>query len=169
MSNKTTAGFALKSDFLAEPPIHVPDGNGGSYKTELVTFRSHERTEKYMWWHDKDPRPEPHNHPWPFKSQILSGGYTEHRHWLDEDGKLQSDVITYRRGDINNVPRDVFHVVHDVQPETVTKLVCGEASENYEWGYLDLSSKEYAKAECDPHFIDYLRSINPHLRPRCEV
>lgn len=165
--NTTTGGFALENNNLESPPAHIPDGSGGSYKTELALVRTPERTEKIIWWHSGDPRLTPHNHPWRFESTILSGGYTEDRWWIDTNGELQHDTITYRSDDLNKniVELNVFHVVRDVQPKTVTRLLCGPATPGNVWGYLDLSSKEYVEAEKDPNFLDMLREINPHMRP----
>lgn len=167
MSETTTGGFDLKNDQLESPPAHIPDGKGGAYKTELTLYRSPERTEKIIWWYSDDPRPEPHNHPWRFESTILSGGYTEDRWWIDDNGELQKRTITYSADgqNVNVVETNVFHVVRDVQPKTTTKLLCGQASEGNAWGYLDLSTKEYTEAEKDPSFLDWMRDINPHMRP----
>ena len=166
MSATTTGGFALQNDQLESPPAHIPDGKGGAYKTELVLYRSQVRTEKIIWWYNDDPRLEPHNHPWRFESTILSGGYTEDRWWIDESGELQKRTITYRADErnVNVVEVNIFHNVRDVQPKTTTKLLCGQASEGNAWGYLDLSTKEYFEAEKDPHFLEWLRDINPHVR-----
>ncbi len=168
MSGTLGGGFALKSEHLETPPFHVPNGKGGAYKTELVMVRTPERTEKIIWWYEDDPRPEPHNHPWRFESTILSGGYTEDRWWIDERGELQKATITYRANDLNLnvVEKNVFHVVRDVLPKTTTRLLCGQASPNNEWGYLDLTTKEYSEAERDPRFLEYLQAINPHLRSK---
>ena len=162
----TTGGFALTNDQLESPPAHIPDGQGGAYKTELALFRSPERTEKIIWWYSDDPRPEPHNHPWRFESTILSGGYTEDRWWIDEKGTLQKATNVYRANEqnLNRVGAHVFHVVRDVQPKTTTKLLCGQASEGNAWGYLDLSTKEYVEAEKDSAFLEWLKEINPHIR-----
>lgn len=165
----TTGGQPLASAQLESPPIHIPDGKGGAYKTELAIERTPDRTVKILWWHADDPRPEPHNHPWPFKSEILSGGYSETRYWV-EDGKVIVEEKTYRKGDINDMPDNVFHVVHDVQPKTVTRLTCGKAAPNNEWGYLDTTTGAYTSARdpkfADNEFIDKLRAINPHMRPK---
>ena len=165
----TTGGQPLLAATLTTPPIHIPDGKGGAYKTELAVERSPEKTVKILWWHADDPRPEPHNHPWPFKSEILSGGYSETRYWV-EDGKVMVEEKTYRAGDINDMPVNVFHVVHDVQPKTVTRLTCGAAALNNEWGYIDKETGAYTSARdpqfADNQFIDKLREINPHMRPK---
>lgn len=159
----TTGGFALTNDMLESPPSHIPNDNGGAYKTELALLRSPERTEKIIWWHEDDPREIPHNHPWDFESTILCGGYTEHRWWL-EDGKVVKDTTIYRQGDVNIVPKNVYHVVVDVLPNTTTKLICGKANEGNSWGYLDLETLEHREAEKDPKFFDKLCAINPHMR-----
>lgn len=165
----TTGGQALVSAQLEAPPIHIPDGKGGAYKTELAIERTPDRTVKILWWHADDPRPEPHNHPWPFRSEILSGGYSETRYWV-ESGVVKTEQKTYRKGDFNDMPDHVFHVVHDVQPKTVTRLTCGKAAPNNEWGYIDTTTGQYTSARdpkfADNEFIDKLRAINPHMRPK---
>lgn len=192
----TTGGQPLIAGNLQTPPVHIPDGRGGAYKTELALLRTPERTEKIIWWHGDDPRKEPHNHPWPFESEIKGGGYTETRWWLVPDlpvahpdyedpaewvrsgrvdevretpkGLLCIATRKYRAGDFNRVPTEVYHVVYDVQPGTVTHLVCGAATANNEWGYLDLETYEHVSARdprfADNGFIDRLREINPHMR-----
>jgi hypothetical protein len=170
MSGKLTlGGLEAISNNLESPPVHIPNGNGGAYKTELALFRSQERTEKIIWWHTDDPRQEPHNHPWRFESTILSGGYSENRWWFDENGALQQSSRTYRKGDVNTVEANVFHVVFDVEPKTVTHLICGNASENNIWGYLSLEDFTYFDAERNPDFVDLIRAINPHLRPTSKL
>jgi hypothetical protein len=159
----TLGGLPAISNNLESPPVHIPDGKGGAYKTELALFRSAERTEKIIWWHSDDPRKEPHNHPWYFESTILSGGYTEARWWIDENNELQTKVIDYRAGDVNIVPANVYHVVYNIQPKTVTHLRCGQASENNAWGYLNLQTLEHVPATSDPAFLTQIRLINPHL------
>jgi hypothetical protein len=164
----TSGGFALEHAALSVPPVHIPDGAGGAYKTELVIERTPERTVKILWWHADDPRPEPHNHPWAFESKILHGGYSEDRYRLQPDGAdlaVVHERCTYRAGDINRVPRDVFHNVVDVQPGTVTRLVCGPAAPGNEWHYLDIETGELSGSD-DPAFRARLAAINPHLRPR---
>lgn len=161
--NKTITGNPIIAAQMVTPPIHVPDGLGGAFKTELTTVRTPERTEKYIWWHSGDPRITPHNHPWPFQSMILSGGYTEDRYQVI-DGLLVKETRQYREGDVNDCPADVYHVVYDVLPKTATHLICGQQSEGAAWGYLDIETGEVSKAMPDPEFLGHLRAINPHLR-----
>ncbi len=176
----TSSGLPLTSALLAAPPVHIPDDGDGSYKTELVLERSPERTVKILWWHADDPRPEPHNHPWDFTSEILHGGYTEDRYVAVDTGgggiQVAHTVHTYRAGDHNVVPRrlpdedprllcEVFHNVRDVLPGTVTRMTCGPAVPGNVWHYLRLPDGHLLSSD-DPSFIARFHRLNPHLRPR---
>jgi hypothetical protein len=159
----TAGGLALSHDMLAAPPVHIPDGRGGAYKTELTIERGPDRTVKILWWYADDPRTEPHNHPWAFTSEILTGGYTDERYRLASDGTIDHETVVVRAGDVNVVPADLYHRVTDVMPGTVTRMTCGSATEGNAWGYLDIVSGEISPSH-DPMFVANLRAINPHLR-----
>ena len=128
MSKTIGTGNPLAHADFAVPPLHIPDGEGGAYKTELVLERSTFRVVKLQWWHAPDPRREPHNHPWlsidkdgveyQFKSEILAGGYTETRHYLDGT----TTTHTYRQGDVNVCLGGTFHrrFVISPRPEDFT-------------------------------------------------
>ena len=160
----TSAGFALQHVTLTAPPVHIPDGNGGAFKTELVIERSPERTVKLVWWYADDPRTEPHNHPWPFRSEILAGGYTDDRYWF-ECGKLCHEQREHRAGDFNEVPRTIFHNVSGVIPGTVTRMTCGPVVDGGQWNHLDIATGELLTSD-DPEFVTQLRALNPHLRSK---
>ena len=166
----TGSGLALTSAELEVPPMHIPDGTGGTFKTELVLSRSSESTHKVLWWHADDPREEPHNHPWYFESEILAGGYTDYRYWIDGSGEVQNEVIDLRTGDTNIVTRDIFHNVRDVLPGTRTRMTCGPAAPGNEWGYLNVETGEVLPFDhqsflTDPPFIKQLHAANPHMAP----
>lgn len=109
---------------------------------------------RLTWWHEPDPRTDPHNHPWSFRSLILSGGYTEQR----ADGR----ELIHRPGDINDVGAFVFHCVTAVLPQTVTLMFCGDYAKGGEWGHI--GDGGYVPAKAEPAFLDAIRSINPHKR-----
>ena len=166
---KTTGGQDIKFHSMEKAPLHIPDGKGGSFKTELTVFRSEEETQKYLWWHGDDPRGEPHNHPWDFSSKILHGGYTEDRWELNSSSELIKRTRIYRAdgsldGNENIVPKDTYHIVRDVLKGTVTHLTCGPAREDNEWGYIDIENSEYTRAESDKDFFSELCELNPHLK-----
>jgi len=169
----TSSGQSLEGEAFRIPPLHIPvcgdEANARhSYKSELTLVRDPDiGTKKLLWWHDKDPRDEPHNHPWDFRSAIISGGYTEERFWIDEDGKVQRDEVTYEAGQINVVPANVYHNVISVEPGTVTYLDCGPARTGNEWGYLDIRNGEYItfKDLTPDNFLEMFQGLNPHTRP----
>jgi len=160
----TTSGMVLQHGPFSEPPRQIPNSKGQPFKTEWIEVRSPQYTRKYNWWHLPDDDRLPHNHPWPFQSTILYGGYTEMRYWL-EDGQVKREQRTYRQGDVNDMPIDVFHVVTEVMPGTVTRMECFEATEGNRWGYLDAATGVYADAEKEPDFMGRLWALNEWLRP----
>ncbi len=165
LTKKTTSGLPLRHGFFASPPLHIPNKDGQPYKTELVEVRYQTlQTIKWNWWHLPDDDREPHNHPWDFEATIQRGGYTEERFWVEE-GLVCREFRTYRAGDMNVVPRSVYHLVVSVLPRTVTRMVCGPAVANQEWGYLDLETGEHRSAEPDPGFIKRLRFNNRFMIP----
>lgn len=166
-----TKNLLAHADF-AVPPLHIPDGKGGCYKTELVLERSKERVVKIQWWHAPDPRRDPHNHPWmdsdgiAFRSTILAGGYTETR-WKISGDWVRESRHEYREGEVNIMPYNVYHTVDEVLSGTVTRMVTGPVAKGKDWGYL--IDGAYVSALDDPYpnmdFFAQLCELNPHKRP----
>ena len=163
--NATSTGQAQNAELFNIVPIHAPNMKGGSYKTELTVVASKERTVKLTWWHAPDPRREPHTHPWPFVSTILSGGYTESVYALGENGVEFVETRTYKAGDQNHFPlfddagRRLAHTVDSVEPGTRTLMVCGESIN--QWGHF--VDGQYNTTP-NPDFFKNLCEINPHRR-----
>ncbi len=162
---KTTAGLEIKHDAFAKPPLHIPNGKGEPYKTELVEQRDPDgETIKWNFWHLRDDDRAPHNHPWDFTSTIVHGGYSETCFWVDGDGKVQSTEYVHVVGDVFAVNTRMFHIVTKVLPGTVTRMVCGKAkTKDNEWGYLDTATGLYSRALPDLDFLSRLRALNPFL------
>lgn len=164
---ETSTGQPLVSAAFSVPPLHIPNAGDGpnarhSFKSELVLVRDPAvGTKKIMWWYGDDPREIPHNHPWDFRSGIISGGYTEERSWIT-NGILKSERRKYVAGTINEVPADVFHNVFDVLPNTVTYLDCGPAREGNEWGYLDGEKYQTWKDLTPANFLECFKGLNTH-------
>jgi len=182
MRKTTSGGFDLVQGILAKPPTNIPNAIGEVYKRELTILRAlnlqafkellgddGSLTIKVNVWSLPDvdrffgDGASPHNHPWPFKSMIISGSYTEDRYRL-VDNVIERETKTYQAGDINEMPADTFHLVTEVIPGTITVMVCGTPAPGNEWGYLDLTTKQYSPAKMDPNFLDKLKEVNPHLR-----
>jgi hypothetical protein len=172
----TSTGQALTAAPFGMPPVHIPIAGGSAdarraYKSELVLFRDPAvGTQKVLWWHSRDPRDAPHNHPWDFRSAILAGGYEEERYWIDEGGRLRTERLQWRAGEINVMPADVFHNVVAVAPGTVTYLDCGPSRAGNAWGYLDTDTLAYhpfnAAGMTPDDFMDAFRAINPYMTRR---
>ena len=129
-----------KSNQLANP-----------YKTDIVVFDNPDMgTLKITRWHEDDPRGEtPHNHPWAdengvsFVSYIVRGGYDETITNLDGT----TETRTYRAGDRNVARYAEFHTVSNIQPGTLTVLMCAPRAvladaDQQPWGYIVFEDTE---------------------------
>lgn len=164
MSKTTTSGRPVEHAPFTAVPLHIPNIHGEPFKTELVEVRSPEKTIKWNFWHLPDDRGDPHNHPWDMvEATIISGGYTEERYWL-ENGKVKHATMIHRADDINRFSNLIFHAVTEVLPNTVTRMVCGQANPEQEWGYLDIKTGVYTRANKDPNFMARLKANNRFLK-----
>lgn len=132
------SGYELIKALAAHGQLPSP------YKTDSVVFDNADQgTLKITLWHKDDPRGEtPHNHPWAdkdglsFISYIVRGGYTETR--TNVDGT--TETVTYVAGQTNTARYDEFHTVSNIQPGTLTILMCAPravvAPGNEPWGYI---------------------------------
>ena len=190
MSTTIGTGNPLEHANFAVPPLHIPDGEGGAYKTELVLERSKLRCVKIQWWHAPDPREDPHNHPWcdaegvAFTSTVLDGWLTMTNYTL-VDGVVFKQTVTHKKGDTYEMPWATFHTVDAVGPDTVTRMVTGPLVEGGDWGHLvpGLTDGQgfvmdewgklgaYVSASADPKhdrakFGADMCQLNPHKRPK---
>ena len=81
----------------------------------------------------------------------------------EADQRQAAGQFTYRKGDVNHLPRCVYHTVDSVLPGTVTRMETGPLVKGGDWGYL--IDGEHVKAENDPAFFAKLCELNPHKRP----
>jgi hypothetical protein len=162
----TTSGMPLAHATLSMAPKHIPNDDGYVVKTELVLERSPQRTVKVNWWWLPDAvggRKRPHNHPWAFDSEVLHGWIHERRYTPRGDGTHAVTGLLHKAGETYHMGADAFHVVTDVGAGTVTRMTCGEARAENEWGYLAIDTWEYTRALPDPQFMRNLVAVNPHL------
>jgi len=146
----------------------IPDDLGRTYKYELPLVRTPKRTVILHDWVLGDRRgreePKPHGHPWDFASYVLTGGYDEDRYEL-VDGAVREELgVAHRAGQINAVPRAVYHEVLEVHEpgNTLTLIVCGHGVGG-DWGYLDTITGEHTPTQRDPDFSARYAALNPHL------
>lgn len=119
-----------------------------------------------------------HNHPYAFRSIILSGGYDELRHVgaepvrdavtgnpvVDASGQYAEQpalrTLSWRQGDINRVGAEARHRLVAVLPDTWTLVLGGATVQNWgfftaggfveHWGYQDVLDAEAAAAPVMP-------------------
>lgn len=165
--NTTSSGLALVAGHFEAPPFVVPNSKGEAFKIEQVVERSPERTVKLVWWFLPDEDRDPRSHPWPFTSEILSGGYTSRTYWLD-GGVVRSEDRVVRAGDVVEYPLHEYHQVVDLLPGTRTRMTCGVARPGNAWGYLDpKTGREYPwQEQPDATFMDRMYALNPWRKPR---
>lgn len=166
----TTYGIKAANDWGTAAPMRIPDTTGTNFFLSAIDlFRSPEFTVKLHHWHCADEREKPHNHPWcdvngvSFTSHILVGGYEEIVYWFDAAGQVQSEIRKYKAGDKNVSFYREYHTITSVEPGTVTLMVCGNQVPLNEWGYLDVETGKYTKAEKTDEFTARFLAANPHL------
>lgn len=165
-NNTTTTGLPA-SNLGREwgPVIHIPNTNGAPFKTECRRDGVEPGTlERFTVWISDDPRGEPHNHPWPFESELLSGGYTEDRYRKVGEEWTFIGTFTYRKGDRAVVPAGDAHVVYDVLPGTTTHMFIGPlVAGPKDWGHLILDTEgqfKYEPAVTTAEFLERLKVLN---------
>ncbi|MEU4804370.1 hypothetical protein [Actinosynnema sp. NPDC023587] len=151
-------------DFFGTGWTLIPDElTGEPYKAELVVSRTAGWTAKCNLWLAPDRRggevAKPHNHPWDFHSVTLGGLLVEDRVVLVDGEPVHSTGVEHRVGDVNRFGREVFHEVIDLEPRTLTLMMCGPGMNH--WGYLDQQGR-YSRAELPAGFRARLRELNPH-------
>lgn len=144
----------------------IPGRMGAPFKLERSRAGIEEgTTERFTVWIDDDPRHEPHDHPWPFTSTLLSGGYTEDRYRQDRSGQWRKiGTVTYRKGDTVHVPAGDAHVVYDVLPGTTTHMLIGKLTAGpRDWGHLVIDESgdlQWMQNVASPEFLQALAVLN---------
>lgn len=153
-------------DFVSRQWTLVPDElTGEPYKAELTLSKTSGWTVKCNLWMAPDRRggetPKPHNHPWDFHSVTLNGRLVEDRVEIVDGELVYVAGVEHRVGDVNRIGRSTFHEIVDLEPRTLTLMMCGPGMNH--WGYLDAEGN-YTKAATPAGFLTRLRELNPHQR-----
>jgi len=106
-----------------------------------------------------DPRPTLHDHPWPFLSLILRGGYTEDV-GLRPPGRETSPVTgrrsrSWRQGSIHRMRKSDAHTITGLRRSpTWTLLLVGRRQPSEpSWGYWDREG--WTPFDQHPHAADF--------------
>jgi hypothetical protein len=163
----TTTGLPAQGLGRAWSPFTLIPGRAGApYKAESRRDGEVPGTlERFTVWIADDPRPEPHDHPWPFASAILTGGYSERRFRRGADGAWAArGVFVWRAGQTVEVPAGDAHVVFDVLPGTTTHMRIGPLTAGpRDWGHLlpgPAGALVWTQAAASPEFLAQLAALN---------
>lgn len=88
----------------------------------------------FIYREDLDPVPVPHDHPWPFWSLVLRGGYQEELH--ERPGSGESRNVVRHRWSVHHFPLHHAHRIVAVSPERTTTL-CVVGRKQRVWGFYD--------------------------------
>lgn len=148
----------------------IPTRDGSLSRAELTVREDVTETVKINVWFmpersSEKGKPQPHSHPWDFRSHMLMGAYYEDRYTL-QDGRVRSEhSISHLLGEAHDMPRAVYHEVTGAWSpgRTMSLMVCG-TGERGSWGHLDPDKGEHIPAARDPQFLAKLKALNPHRR-----
>lgn len=84
------------------------------------------------WLHRKDADRDLHDHPWPFASVIIRGGYTE-TYRLSTNGTVHHRRRTRFKNPVTFASFKFRHRITRVEPGTVTLILRGPKTR--EWGF----------------------------------
>jgi hypothetical protein len=87
------------------------------------------------WIYLPDSDRDPHDHPWPFLSWVLRGGYREdiYRYSMHADGPSPDGWRERRRWSVHRMPIDLAHQIYYLEPATVTLVLVGRRQ--HTWGF----------------------------------
>jgi hypothetical protein len=115
--------------------------NGDLYLSRLNLLKTPWFSVKLHWIILPDPDRDLHDHPWPFVSFVLSGGYKEIEAKDPANGPIVERVINW----FNYKNTITSHRITVVQPNTITLIVTGPKIKG--WGFYDKDSKEFKTEE----------------------
>jgi hypothetical protein len=114
-------------------PKRTIPGEEGPYLTRYTLAELPDGGHLYLhFFHRGDADLELHNHPWPGRSLILTGGYREER----REGDAVVERV-YRRGDVSVLEPDTFHRVDLLTPETGCWTLFLTGAREQSWGFWD--------------------------------
>ena len=142
---------------LADVDRVIPRGDKQPYLERKFLFRSRFLTVYLHRFVAPDVGVDPHDHPWPFLSVVLSGAYSELVY--DHLNLRAAPRNVHRRaGDVIYRPAEWTHRIVDITApgDTITLVICGPR--RYHWGFWVLpKSGDTAPPVWIPH-EEYLQS-----------
>ncbi len=112
------------------------------YLTRLTLLRIPGLQVMLHWLHEPDWTRDPHDHPWPFASFVLRGGYTEERLVTDEGNAWEIDRVERRIRWFNFCDSHSAHRIATVKPKTLTLVITGGKCKS--WSFYERTGEEIA-------------------------
>ncbi len=163
MSRVLASGKPASKIVFFEKRFEVPD-----YDNPKEVSRTRWRIIHTPWfgiylhkWNKPDPRPTPHNHPWPFISFILKGFYDEIK-MQDIGGGTRVELPRKFVKWVNVVKRTDFHAVCGVLEGTISLMFVGKTHED--WGYWD--DGKYVNYDKHPHSEEFKAALKARNESR---
>ena len=129
MSTTTTGSPATLQSRQWTNWTHIPAPCGSVLKSECRRAGLTEGSlERMTVWSPGKGDVRPHNHPWSFRSKIISGGFIEIRfapvidRFGKSTGEFVREVFARTAGEMYECPHGTIHMVVDVLPGTVTHM-----------------------------------------------
>jgi len=116
---------------------HDIELDGEKYLTRLQIFKTPFLSAKLHWIHRPDPDRDLHDHPWPFMSFVINGGYTE----LESKRPATGEVRELEIRNFNYKNTTTAHRIAYVLPRTLTFILTGPRSKS--WGFYDTKTNEF--------------------------
>lgn len=125
--------------FAETLPKRTIDHEEGPYLSRYTLAELPDGGHLYLhFFHRSDIDLDLHNHPWPGRSLILTGGYREERR---EGDRVVERV--YRRGDVNILDADTFHRVDLLTPDLGCWTLFMTGPKEQSWGFWDRTTGAY--------------------------
>lgn len=144
MTRKLASGKSSRDFVIFEERFEIPDYDNPTGPPSRIRWRIIHTPWFGIYLHKwllPDPRPTLHDHPWPFLSIILLGGYTE---------KTIHGTRNVRR--LNWTSKHKFHTVTKLlRVPTWSLMFVGPTGDT--WGYLN--NPEWVAFDKHPHSDDF--------------
>lgn len=117
--------------------------DGELYLTRLNILQTPWFSVKLHWIHRADPDRDLHDHPWPFISFVVRGGYEEY-----ESKNPDTEPGTLRKVSWFNYKNTrTAHRISYVKPGTITLILAGRRNSQKGWGFYDPDTLRYVDWE----------------------
>ncbi len=189
MPDFTWERFIRRESWLLIPDVEFDGLRWYKAEMQIKHGAPYHQTVKLNVWRSpdlrKDGAPIPHNHPWPFISRVLRGGYAEDRYEVRRNrnkilvaplkkwdvGGVDVNRATHFARQFNELSLTTFHEVTEIfEPGQTLSLMNCDLGRKEGWGHLEDDGKgnlvyvPNKLGELDTRFMPRMLELNPHRR-----